>query len=362
MLNIYFVEDDAAIRESIIRNVKWEQHGYELVGQAPDGEIAYSELQTLRPDVLITDLKMPFMNGLELSRLVRKEMPEVKIIVLTGYNDFESVQEALNIGVAKYLLKPVTPEALVEAITDMRDLIMEDRVDRSYREKYLNDMSKLQDLKIDRIAVERFLRNGTPNDVEPFVDMLLEAVNKQKAHSYLLLQYIVMDTYFVVTEFLDRIGVSDSLAAECSDKLKLQSSELTTIVSARRYLIELISTAAHLRNETALKRQDSYVEKAQSYIRDNFSNDEISLNTVAKHVGLSSAHFSTVFSQETGKTFTEFLTELRMEKASDLLLYSPKRSSEIAYEVGYRDPQYFSYAFKKFYGCSPREYRVGGNG
>jgi len=278
-LKIYFVEDDAAIRESIIRNIKWEQYGYEFVGQAPDGEIAYSELKTLRPDVIITDLKMPFMDGLELSKLIRREMPETKIIVLTGYNDFESVQEALHIGVTRYLLKPVTPESLTEAITEMRDLILEEQEKQSHRKQYLDAMEEMRGL----------------------------------------------------------IGNTDVLK-------------------------ELVKSATQLRNSAMNARYDSTVEKAKDFIRENFNSDDITLNKVAKTVNLSPTHFSTIFSKEAGKTFTEYLTEVRMEKAKELLLCSSKRSSEIAYEVGYHDPHYFSYVFKRIVGCSPREFRVSGKG
>ena len=90
----------------------------------------------------------------------------------------------------------------------------------------------------------------------------------------------------------------------------------------------------------------------------NFASEDISLNTVSKFVNLSPTHFSMIFSQESGKTFIEFLTETRMEKAKELLLCTPKRSSEIAYEVGFRDSHYFSYVFKKIVGKSPREFRA----
>ena len=366
MLKIYFVEDDAAIRESIIRNVKWEKHGYDFIGQAADGEIAYSEIQTLRPDVIITDLRMPFMDGLELSKLVRKEMPETKIIILTGYDDFESVQEALNIGVAKYLLKPVTPDTLVDAIVNMRDLIYEEQELRAQRRKYLESIAEQRDLtlqdvdniKIDRAAVGRFLRSGSLNTVDEMVESLIDDIGRDKLESFLLRQYVIMDAKFMVAEFLDDIGIDGSLISKHFEEIRIQPSNLKTISDTTRYLAELIKCALKLRNENVNKRYDSSVEKAQEYIREHYAREDISLNMVSKHVNLSPTHFSTVFSQESGKTFKEFLAEVRIDKAKELLLCSPKRSSEIAYEVGYRDSHYFSYVFKKATGYSPREFRL----
>jgi AraC-like DNA-binding protein len=99
------------------------------------------------------------------------------------------------------------------------------------------------------------------------------------------------------------------------------------------------------------------IEKSTEYIREHFAEGNVSLNTVAEFVGLSPNHFSAVFSQETGETFIECLTKTRLRKAGELLKTTSIRSSEIAYRVGYNDPHYFSYVFKKNIGLSPSEYR-----
>jgi two-component system response regulator YesN len=367
MLKIYLVEDDAAIRESMIRNVKWEQHGYEFVGQAPDGEIAYSEIRKLRPDVVITDLKMPFMDGMELSRLIRKEMPEIKIIILTGYDDFEFVHEALNIGVAKFLLKPATPDAIANVIADMRDVILQEQENRTYVKQYLEELAKIQDLtsgeeediRIDRDALKSFLRSGSLGDTKKVAENLVNSVGTQRMDSFLLRKHFIVDTKFAMAEFLEEIGVDNAAFVEKMKEANIQPSEIKTASETISYLEELIRCALSLRNEAANKRYDGSVEKARKYIVENYMSEDISLNAVSGFVGLSPTHFSMIFSQESGKTFIEFLTETRIEKAKELLLCTPKRSSEIAYEVGFRDSHYFSFVFKKVAGCSPRVFRAG---
>ena len=104
----FFVEDEIVTREGIRDNVNWHSHGFEFCGEAPDGEMALPLLQATQPDVLITDIRMPFMDGLELCRIVREQMPWVKIIILSGHDEFEYAQEAIKLGVTEYLLKPVT--------------------------------------------------------------------------------------------------------------------------------------------------------------------------------------------------------------------------------------------------------------
>ena len=104
MIKVFLVEDEIVMREGIKKNIPWEKEGFEFVGDASDGELAYPLIQKTKPDILITDIKMPFMDGIELSRLVKKDMPDLKIIFLTGYDEFAYAKEAISIGVAEYLL------------------------------------------------------------------------------------------------------------------------------------------------------------------------------------------------------------------------------------------------------------------
>ena len=89
MLKVFLVEDEVVMRNGIKNNIPWEQEGFEFAGEASDGELAYPMIQKLRPDIVITDIRMPFMDGLELSRLIRKELPDTEIIILSGYQEFE---------------------------------------------------------------------------------------------------------------------------------------------------------------------------------------------------------------------------------------------------------------------------------
>ena len=108
MLKVFLVEDESVIRDGLRDNIPWEQYGFRFVGEAADGEMALPLIRKARPDVLITDIKMPFMDGLSLSRIVSKEFPEMKIIIISGYDDFEYARQAIEVGVDQLLLKPIT--------------------------------------------------------------------------------------------------------------------------------------------------------------------------------------------------------------------------------------------------------------
>lgn len=116
MLKIFLAEDEIVMREGIRNNIAWQEEGFEFVGEASDGELAYPMIQKLKPDILITDIRMPFMDGLELSRIVKQELPDTSILILSGYGEFDYAKEAISIGVEDYLLKPVTSAQLLEAI------------------------------------------------------------------------------------------------------------------------------------------------------------------------------------------------------------------------------------------------------
>ena len=121
MVKVFLVEDEAIIRHGIRDNIDWASHGFEFAGEAGDGEYAYPLILKAQPDILVTDIKMPFMDGLELSRLVKKTLPRTRIIVLSGYNEFEYAKEAIKIGISDYLLKPVSSAGLIDALTKAAD-------------------------------------------------------------------------------------------------------------------------------------------------------------------------------------------------------------------------------------------------
>lgn len=137
-VKIFLVEDEIVIRNGIKNSIEWEKEGYEFVGEASDGELAYPMIVKERPDILITDIKMPFMDGLELSRLVRKELPELKILILSGYDEFDYAKEAISLGVTEYLLKPVSSAKLLETLKGVSVIIEQER--RS--ETFLNGIRK----------------------------------------------------------------------------------------------------------------------------------------------------------------------------------------------------------------------------
>ena len=132
MLRVFLAEDETIIRETLRDTVPWARCGYTFVGEAGDGELALPLIQQTRPDVLITDIRMPFMDGLALSKLVLQEFPQMKVIILSGYDDFEYAQTAIGLGVERYLLKPITKSTLMTVLQEVREKIQGERAQQNY--------------------------------------------------------------------------------------------------------------------------------------------------------------------------------------------------------------------------------------
>ena len=130
MMKVFLVDDEIAIRENLRNSFPWEEKGYQLVGEAPDGEMALPMLRDLNADILLTDIRMPFMDGIRLCEEVQRTMPWVERIILSGYDDFTYAQKAISLGVKEYLLKPVTARELEAALDRVRRQIEEKRRDR----------------------------------------------------------------------------------------------------------------------------------------------------------------------------------------------------------------------------------------
>jgi two-component system, response regulator YesN len=129
---VFLVEDEITTREGIRDNVDWLSAGFELCGEAPDGEIALPQIEAAQPDVLITDIKMPFMDGLQLCKIIREHMAWMKIIIISGYNDFQYAQTAIKLGVTEYLLKPVSVQDLHNVLAKMRVSLDQEKSERAY--------------------------------------------------------------------------------------------------------------------------------------------------------------------------------------------------------------------------------------
>ncbi len=551
MYRFLIIDDEPVVREGIAEYIDWNAHGFELVGTCRDGREGLRAVEELRPDVVLTDICMPFVDGLELAGSIAEEYPGTKTILLTGYDEFEYAQEAVKLKVSDFLLKPITPDELRELLVSIRNQLDDERhrqrrLDRLQeqlteslpllRERFLNRLIKgaarrdeiarrieLLELSLpgpwyaavvcdpdapdaqeardgrdaggvqsgdadetsgaagrrydlDRLAVENIVGAvaadldhavvcSTPRDEvvvllsaqgpEGAVAQALEcgdvvadrvvaelghtvaigtgdpvddltAVSASYQHARLALEHRqVLGSSQVITAQqvrgndsgspveidadararfvralkggdIEDTGLALGDILRCFDSSE-KEMELCLVVM-HRLLADVLNALEALavdygripelgRNPfgelNRLRRKDEIeswflavarsaqaflanrrrehsewkAEEAKEFIRSHYMDPGLSLRTICSALSISKSYLSTIFKAHTGMTVVEFLTDVRMEAAKELLAAEVLKSYEVATRVGFRDAHYFSLTFKKQTGISPTEYR-----
>ncbi len=530
LFKVFICEDESIVREGLRDMIPWEKYGFEFVGDAPDGEMALPMIRKLKPDVLITDITMPFMDGLSLSKTVTKELPDIKIIVISGYSDFEYARKAIEIGVEQYLLKPITKTDMINSLEGVRKKIVEENEQKDYVKLYEQEFKKFERMthrvffeklvegslsveeiyeeadklhlnlsadgynfvifsirdidqnaysgnasgvtegllnqflqypdyiifrcnlfsyavlikgdedslnrmedkcvnmirehceensasldwhvavgdqtrrlsglsscyqdanrvfayrhifpnqhiftseqlkneqyapdkieinkmdagKFDPMIIRYFVQTGTVNEISTFVDDYLKSV-ESGVNSILFRYYLLVSIRVNVELALKEAGINQELI---TDTLPSFDTNVTA-EEVRPYMDEALTLAIRMRDAEAQKRGNDIINNAVDYINEHYADEDISLDSVAEEINISTNYLSALFSNKVGLSFVEYITKKRMAKAKILLRNTSKRSGEIANEIGYKDPRYFSFVFKKNQGCTPSQYRNG---
>ena len=220
----------------------------------------------------------------------------------------------------------------------------------------LKDLVAVDTNVVNPTIFQNFLCNALEDETDSFVKNYIQMVGESALKSKMFRQYILLNIHFCIVSFLQKLGyekdVIDNSLLEASGMN--QVADLSVIEESIK---KALQKAIELREEKSRGKYQNVLQSAVQYMEENFSDENMTLNTVACVANVSANHFSAMFSQKMGQTFIEYLTGLRMNKAKELLRCTDKRSGEIALEVGYKDSHYFSFLFKKTQGCTPSEYR-----
>ena len=209
---------------------------------------------------------------------------------------------------------------------------------------------------IDRSEVENFLHSGTLGGAERVIESLFDRIGNQQLKSSLFRLYIVIDIYLTSKMFVEQIGISKEIFVETVGDADTVIQQFRTPESAKSYIINLLEKCVEMRN-IRNDTSKTAINQAKSYISEHFHDPDISLSSVAASVNICTPYFCLLFKKELGETFVGYLTNVRMEKAKELLCCSSKRITQIAEEVGYNDYHYFTGLFKKLNGITPCQFR-----
>ena len=363
MYKVFFVDDEAAMRAGVRENINWDTSAFTLAGEAPDGEMALSLMQDIMPDILITDVKMPFMDGIEFARQAKAMMPWVKIIILSGHDEFEYARQAITIGVEEYLLKPVTSRKLFETLDRVAAKMEEEKEKlRLERERILNmrDISMAGLIPVSEAnrppSMER-LRYASKQEIPKLLDDYLNKFGEDVIESFIFMNYMFMDVISFASKVIEEWGGDPRRILSGYSDAGILIDAVSDVENAKKIMSSILETVIEFRDTITRSKYHGVIQKARAYIHKNYREQDISLHCVAEEVNISPNHFSTIFSQETGETFINYVTRVRIERAKILLKTTQSRTADIAYEVGYSDNRYFSYVFKKHAGMTPKEFR-----
>ncbi|MFP3156050.1 response regulator [Lachnospiraceae bacterium ZAX-1] len=355
MTTLAIVEDQDFIREAIRSSLDWKSIDIELCGSYANGKQALDGFAQTMPDIVLSDIRMPIIDGLEMLRQIHDNEWNTQVIILSGFDDFKYAQEALKYHAVDFLLKPCKPEDLEQSIVRIRN-----KIEKEAGNKEISsiDMSFVHDKeqKISYANMPYLLNMARKNDLEELKKalekFLLEIDVRSEEHGWRQ-NWFSFFIFSLNNRCLSSGQASEQILAKNMEILR-KLMQTTEISVCSRLLAEAFCTS--MAPCESSKAVNFTIDSALTYIKTHY-NEDLSLDAVATHVFLSKNYLSTLFKQTQGVNFTDYLNNIRIEKAQELLKTTNKKISDISTSIGYTNYRYFNYQFYKATGKTPTEYR-----
>ena len=418
MYKLLIVDDDSIMRRGMEANINWAENGIQVVGSAENGKECLEKIKTCLPDVVLTDIWMPIVDGLQLAEVIQKLYPQIKVVVLTAYDDFQFAKRALELKVCTYVMKYEGNEKILKAVCSAC-------ADSDSQRDNSELLAKSRYLLINQLLSNMLTRPATPEEVAAqtqklgigckgpwFCVALLDfradgdgaaperpdrcTVAVKLEELYRQWNALPEDTFFLVHSFpyrnylaaiFDMGGTGGSTLGRIHEYLGEHNEALSKKMCMRvtagvgniyegyagipRSYAEAVQ-ALEMKDFMGVGRSnvvfmDAAAGRSQptrrlirqivQYIEDNYCREDLSLSLISGWVHVSETYISSLFKKYQSVNISEYITALRMKKAEELLRYTALHTYEISERIGYSNSQYFSVIFKKYAGLSPTEYR-----
>lgn len=418
MYRLLIVDDDEILRQGLVQNIDWNKNGIEVVAQAKNGKEAIKQIQIYMPEIILSDIRMPFMDGIELSKYVYEYYPQIKMLLLSAYEEFEYAKKAIQYHVSDYIMKYESNDVILDRIQQM---IQQYEIDKKHNEMIdrnkdylLRDL--IQQLCFNHLEDEE-IKLRTQSIGEKFnqgvygvLSFAVETYNSKRQTRLINLasekqlitfigQFLQNNQYdyvvfqdkesmkFVVNYTAKKALSVDELQKELEALIvEMESSnpinmniggggfyhELADIHKSYLEAEEAMSILKLMENGNAhcgakvmlyggiKNKQENMadmIDKVVKYIDLHYADQDLSLNSIANFVYLSPNYISTLFKKYKDINLSNYIIQVRMDIAEKLLKESDYKAYEIANMVGYTNSQYFSILFKRSKGVSPSDYR-----
>lgn len=387
-------DDEVFVTKGLRETIDWDELGVEIVGDCKNGKQGLAAAHALQPDLVITDVRMPVMDGLQLAEALARENFNGAVLIYSGYGDFEYARKALDCGVTSYLLKPVDNETLKAKVREAIAALEKERSKRRALQNYEISLPILRRDLTDRLLAGdtgaadelRALGVAVPpcglvvyakrlGEAKPdgalTIRTLLAGLTEALA-AFAVLDCLRESDFAVVTDLDDVSVLRDCLRGLLSEEsggekfavaISKPYAGEAAVPAAYRQAAELCADAFfplvhHLRtagDDEGVRRRSRLVEDALAYIAENYGR-KVSVRSAAEKLFVSESHLMHEMKEVLGKTFNECLTAYRMLKAREMLAERRLRINEVASKVGYSDVRYFGRVFGEATGMSPKEY------
>ncbi|WP_079410185.1 response regulator transcription factor [Paenibacillus ferrarius] len=351
-MKVVIIDDEFWTRDSIRRLGDWTRFGITQIEEAEDGLKGLNIIQDILPEIVITDMKMRGMGGIELLQKLTEDYPFVRKIVVSGYEDFSYTKQAILSRVDEYILKPINPEELNQGL---EKAIRELRISRGLHAVQPLDKEILKVITTYKQIIARTFQELHLEDIQGRFLELGRQLEEQGA-----LQPGINNSLY--KQFMLLLEEQASMAgADITFMLPIHTGAffVTDNTPIMQWIEVLSSAYAAVLEELILRRKSKSridIEDIRQFIERSFA-EPITLESIANRFFISKEHLSRTFKQETGSTVMDYIIFKRMEKAK-LLLQDPSVSIKSAAEaVGYSDLNYFHRIFKKMTGNTPAQLR-----
>ena len=344
-MKIMIVDDEKLLRNGFKNMTNWTSKGIDIIGEAMNGQDALDKLNVLSPDVVITDIKMPIMDGVTLTKKIKELYPHITVLVLSSHDDYDYVRESMKNGASDYLLK---------ASIDIDDLC--DTLNRIHQytktssSQPIDEVSSTININIDKSKIRNYLELQQYDILKDYVITILRTSSPLPI-TYL--QDILRELFFFIEYTLDTLGFVEK---GLKNRKYINSATVNSINTIQDAINWFTSTIEDISNHctNAHKKHADIINRINDYIEENYTNN-ISLSNIADKFFINKNYLCDIFKAETDTTINEYITTLRINKGKSLIRDTNLTLTEISYEIGYQNTSYFNRVFRKKTGISPSE-------
>lgn len=341
MFRILLGEDEYWEREALKITISRNLEGVKIVGETENGKKVVQLCEELKPDMVFLDIRMPGIDGIEVSRIIKAKNKDLIVVFLTAYSEAEYMNKCIDAFGDEYIVKPSRPENIINVINKYKHIVKS-------KTHIMNDKRKE--------LVEQIIKNDYKESKRILGELLNDAMTSQ-SQNIVDFNLSCKDIAIDIFKALDQIDLKDkSLKLDSNDYLK-EIVFINDSYSSKVWLFKVLDAVFERIVNYKSRNSNDGLNMTINYIEKNY-HKKITLEEVAEYINMSPFYLSKIFKKEMNINFIDYITERKMEKARELLEYTEIPIINIALELSYNEPNYFSKVFRKSTGMTPSEYRM----